>query len=509
MASLVPTNAMTAEGMAAITKALEELQAEKRKRTPQDIARDKILETLDALGGTIVTEDAVIYQGSKFVLPEMLEGNIQGAIDFLEQLRQAEDEKYAFNKQYTYRPWDGAAAFARAFQRVFGTTGVGKATYTFFGRTPPAYISIPVSYDTEMQVPWGKVAFKPMDAVFTLGAGYDNPEDGLIFQITVEAPRKHRRRIEGFLQVVSDELEKRSIYRGKAINADENPGFLDPNAVDPSRVVYAQEAFTQLQANIWTVIQHAQTLRDKKIPLKRAVLLEGPYGSGKTMAGGLTSLIAVQNEWTFILVRQEDDPYRALKTAQIYAPAVVWFEDLDVISAGKTREEITRLLDALDGVQTKGAEVLAGFTTNFVHTIDKGVMRPGRIDAVIHIGKLDADGYERLIKVTLPADDLGDIDYGKVAEAFRDFLPAFAVEAAQRAIRYAVGRSDGAKIETGDLVDAANGLRPQLELVEGAGEARHGKPTIDGIVVSHVEDVINRAEVMGDPVRVRPAKSRK
>jgi transitional endoplasmic reticulum ATPase len=218
----------------------------------------------------------------------------------------------------------------------------------------------------------------------------------------------------------------------------------------------------------------------------------------------------VKHGWTFILVRSGEDPYAALRTARLYAPAVVWVEDLDVISAGKTRAEITRLLDVLDNIQVKGQEVMAGFTTNFAKTIDKGVLRPGRIDSVIHIGSLDAGGYERLVKVLIAPGLLGEVDYKQVAEAFHGFLPAFAVEAAQRAIRYSVIRdpSRPPKITTRDLVEAAKGLYAQLQLVEGAGEAAHAKPTMDTVLTSHVEEVIRRTSWNGLPLEVAKSNGR-
>jgi SpoVK/Ycf46/Vps4 family AAA+-type ATPase len=265
---------------------------------------------------------------------------------------------------------------------------------------------------------------------------------------------------------------------------------------------------TQLQANVWTVMENAEYFRSVNMPLKRAVLLEGPYGSGKSLAGLLTAQCAVENGWTFILVRSGDDPYVALKTAALYAPAVVWVEDLDVLVANKSREEITGLLDALDSVSTKGKEVIAGYTTNFPDIMDKGVLRPGRLDAVIHVGQLDAVGHEMLIKATIPSAILDPlVNYEEVVEALEGYLPAFTVEAAQRAFRYAVARSGGQpeSITTTDLVNAAKGLRPQFDMASGAGEAKHGKATIDSLVTGKVEDVVRRTSLDGDPFTVRPA----
>lgn len=43
-----------------------------------------------------------------------------------------------------FRPFDGAAAFARAIRKTFDTDGVGQVTRSFFGNTPPLFIDVQV-----------------------------------------------------------------------------------------------------------------------------------------------------------------------------------------------------------------------------------------------------------------------------------------------------------------------------------------------------------------------------
>lgn len=474
--------------------------------------RKAILEALDSLGGLTVQEDTLAFEGTRFVIPASLRGDVQGAIDYLDEYRRSQESTYEYSRTYPYRPADGAAAFDRTMKRLFGSTGVGQATYSFFGgRQSPQFRTIDTGIGETLQVPWGNVTFSPLEATFTTGATKD-PERGLLFALSVEAPRKHRRRIEGFFDAVARELATASIYRGKAINGSDEPAFLDVSAVDPSTVVYSADVMTQLNANLWALLDHTAVMRELRIPLKRAVLVEGPYGTGKTLAGALTAQHAVANGWTFVLCRPGvDDLMTTLRTAQLYAPAVVWFEDVDIVGSGGSTAFISRLLDALDGVTAKGAEVVAGFTTNHVDRLQKGLLRPGRIDTVIHIGELDAAGIERLIKVTVPKHLLGKVDYAKVATAFTGYVPAFAKEAIDRAMRYSIARNGGTpdQVTTDDLVNAAKGLREQHRLMEAAAEGAN-RPTLDGVFRAAVEDVISRTGITdgycrdGDLMKVKP-----
>jgi transitional endoplasmic reticulum ATPase len=185
----------------------------------------------------------------------------------------------------------------------------------------------------------------------------------------------------------------------------------------------------------------------------------------------------------------------------MYAPAVVWIEDLDVIasagiSAVEGRKAIAKVLDTLDNVQAKGAEVMAGFTSNFADKLDKSVVRPGRLDAVIPVGSLDADGYKRLVEVLIGDNLAKDIDWAQVAASYEDMIPAFAAEAAQRAVRYAITRNAGkpTTINTAALVDAAFGMKSHLDLMENAKHGDHDVTTMDVRIQELVQHAVNNTK---------------
>jgi transitional endoplasmic reticulum ATPase len=461
----------------------------------------RILAALDALGGQTVGDDSLVFTGQQFILPANMEGNVKGAVRYLNDWDEQQNTEFGFSRTYHNRPFDGAAAFERAMKRVFGTSGVGRATFSMFGSNPPEYRTIASGPDSTMQVPWGSVEFSPLEATFGLGYTVDS-DFGIVFELSVEAPRRHRRRVEGFFAVVEDELARNSIYKGAAITSDTlEPKFLDTSKVDESKIIYKQEVKTQLDVNLWAPLRYTAALRKAGVPLKRAVLVEGPNGTGKTLAGLRTAQIAQENGWTFILVQAGEDPLEALKTARVYAPAVVWVEDLDVIASADasstSRKKISKVLDVLDGLQGKGSEVMAGFTTNFVEKLDKGVLRPGRLDAVIHIAELDAEGYEQLVRALTPAHLLDDsVDMALVAQAYEGFLPAFAAEATLRAMRYSIARNKGeaSTISTADLVDAAHGMKNHLDLMERAQHTGTDVVTLDMKVTETVQAAMANVE---------------
>jgi ATP-dependent 26S proteasome regulatory subunit len=177
---------------------------------------------------------------------------------------------------------------------------------------------------------------------------------------------------------------------------------------------------------------------------------------------------------------------------------VVIIEDLDILAAGKTREEIAQLLDLMDSVGNKNQEVMVIFTTNFLGDIDRGALRPGRIDSVIRIAHLDEGGYTRLVKSVIPAARLAaEINYAQVAEAFKDFLPAFASETARKALLYSMSRTGTGEelVTTDDLLAAAALMRDQKELMDRAHEATRNAPTLDETLVATVARVLRSTRI--------------
>ncbi|MDQ0753026.1 ATP-dependent 26S proteasome regulatory subunit [Streptomyces africanus] len=188
-----------------------------------------------------------------------------------------------------------------------------------------------------------------------------------------------------------------------------------------------------------------------------------------------------------------------MRTAQLYSPAVVFFEDIDVIGEAGDPARVSKLLDSFDGIGAKGAEVVAILTTNRKDKIDKGMLRPGRLDTVISINHLDQVRVEKLIKAHVSEDMLRVMDYGKVFESFKEFTPAFAKEAISRAKRYAIAREGGkpTMLTTSDFVGAANSLKPQLDLMHAADEEKTS-PSLDKALREVVSDVIDNVKFIDD-----------
>lgn len=495
------------------------LQAEKqRDREERALAKQQnrykaILDTLAELGGRVFHDDDITYEGSKLVIPKNM--TLAQAKKFIE-MKEAELEKETlFQHVFEYRPYDGAWCAWNFMKRTFGVVGhKDRLIQTMFGAksAPPEMISIPVGPGETDQVPWGRVTLPFMPgAIFEFETFY-HEDKGSLFWIRATAPKKYRFEIEGIFRGVENELRDRSLYRGKAFDGQENPEFIDLSSVDPRRVVYSQEVMAQLKANIWAQLRHTAEFERLQIPLKRAVLIHGPFGTGKTLAALLTGQEAAKAGWTFIKARPgRDNIFTVMQTARLYEPCVVFYEDIDQITDAEAsdRSGVAQLLDVFDGIEAKGTKILCVLTTNYPDKIHKGMARPGRLDAMIEIAELDAAGVEALVRTRLsPAELEDEIDWEAVFEAAVEYKPAFVTEFADRTMRYVIaehGALDGHKVGTKELVDAARGLRPQYEKMVGAKELEPHS-AIERTIAEVTEEVLRETvnQKFQNPKKVKP-----
>lgn len=457
-------------------------------------------------------DEVEFHDGPKIILPRNM--TYDKAFKVLERLRQEAETPTTFERTFKYRPDDGAHATFWCMKARWGMA-LGKPLETFFGTIPAETRTINIAFGQTMQVPWGRMEIPTLPGLqINIGAVNDD-ELGPLFRLVAMGPKKFKDEMHALFNDIQEYLQGHSIYRGKALIGAEKMEFMNVD-IDRSKIVFSDDVEEMLDGAVWAPIRYAEAFRRENIPLKRALLLWGPYGTGKSSAGLLTAQVAAQNGWTFLSAKPGRDKVEdVLRTARLYEPAVVFVEDIDNQSSDGDATAVTKLLDAFDGITAKGGELMIVLTTNHLDRIHKGMLRPGRLDAIVEIAGLDRGGVERLIKAVVPTEKLSETcDYDAVYTAMDGFLPAFVRETITRAVSFAVARLKGEGnyvIDTPDLCHAAESLRPQLLALEGAGEGV-ARPTMDAVLSNAVSEVLARVQTY-DPnyedhyaVKVAPAE---
>ncbi|KAL8439156.1 hypothetical protein Efla_000671 [Eimeria flavescens] len=148
----------------------------------------------------------------------------------------------------------------------------------------------------------------------------------------------------------------------------------------------------------------------------RGILLEGPTGTGKTLAAralageaGVPFLYASASSFVEVYAGRGAARIRRLfADASRLAPSVVFLDEIDAIGAhrysgsGACQEYVqtlNQLLTLMDGLETSGKRILVLAATNRVDCLDEALLRPGRFDQIIQVSLPDEE--ERLSILSL------------------------------------------------------------------------------------------------------------
>lgn len=426
----------------------------------------------------IVHEVEVVHHGEKLVVPESM--GWRDVIDHAKQQLQHDEETVAINATIDCFVFDGAYALNRVLADKFGWVR-NVPTPGFWGDEPPTMLGVRVGLNETIQVPWGRIRLPGVEGFIETSVA---KKDGrFIFRIGGEVKRKHEKQLTQIVDAVRKFVRENSLYKGKAIEIkfhDEHgdvirmpePEFLDLTAVKETELIFSDTVATQIKTSIFTPIENTEALRKFGIPLKRGVLLAGPFGTGKTLTSAVTATKAVRHGWTFLVCKRADELADTLRLAQQFQPAVVFCEDVDEVMGGERDEEVNNILNILDGVGSKSSEIMVVLTTNNHEKITQAMMRPGRIDDMIYVTPPDAKAVEKLIRLFGRGLITENEDLTAASNALEGQIPAVVREIVERSKLFAIGLHEpGTVPETLDvtepaLLGAVEGMRVQISLLQ-------------------------------------------
>ena len=176
--------------------------------------------------------------------------------------------------------------------------------------------------------------------------------------------------------------------------------------------------------------------------IPKGVLLVGPPGTGKTLlakaiAGeaGVPCFSISGSDFVEMFVGVGASRVRDLfEEAKKNAPCIVFIDEIDAVARRRgtgmggghdEREQtLNQLLVEMDGFGVnEGIIVMAA--TNRVDILDPAIMRPGRFDRKVHVGRPDIGGREEILKVHAKNKPLGDdVDLQQIAQTTAGFTGA-------------------------------------------------------------------------------------
>ena len=213
------------------------------------------------------------------------------------------------------------------------------------------------------------------------------------------------------------------------------------NSVNFSKVAGLSEEKEDL-AEIVDFLKNPKKYTDVGARIPKGVILVGPPGTGKTL---LAKAVAGEAGVPFFSISGSDfvemfvgvgaSRVRDLfEEAKKNAPCIVFIDEIDAVARRRgtgmggghdEREQtLNQLLVEMDGFGVnEGIIVMAA--TNRVDILDPAILRPGRFDRKVGVGRPDIKGREEILKVHAADKPLGDdVDLKRIAQTTAGFTGA-------------------------------------------------------------------------------------
>jgi transitional endoplasmic reticulum ATPase len=421
-------------------------------------------------------EAQVRWEGNEITLPDSpARMNFIEAKEWLERLEKADQENIAVNEIVEAFPFDGAIAMMKALKQVYGWANP-VPPQSFF-EAPPTMMSVDISPTERTQIIWGRFSIPGIEGTLMTGLAFKNGRP--VFTINGTVRKKYVVAIAEIAELTRQIVAEESIYRGKPVklNVDANgnpnfaepPSFLDVTQANQAELVFSDDLMEQINTNLFTPIINSDICRQNFIPLKRGILMEGPYGTGKTLCAFVTARIAEESGWTFIMIDNVTALTAALNFGALYQPCVIFAEDIDRETAGERTPALDAILNVIDGIGAKGKEIMVVLTSNHAENINRAMLRPGRLDAVLSIQPPDAQAAEKLMRLYGRGLIAANESLERASQELCGQIPAVIRECVERAKLHAISRNSDVAIELreDDIISAARGMKHHLDLLRG------------------------------------------
>jgi transitional endoplasmic reticulum ATPase len=221
-------------------------------------------------------------------------------------------------------------------------------------------------------------------------------------------------------------------------------------------------------------VRHQSLYEIAQLRPPKGILLSGPPGTGKTL---LAKAAAKELGINFIAVKGPEllskyvgESEKGLREifckARQAAPCVVFFDEIDALVPRRSKlsndghvgeRMVAQMLSEMDGVEAlEGVLVLAA--TNRRDMIDPALLRPGRFDRVIELGRPDESDRLSILEVHNRCKPLGpDVDLRELARETDGFtgadLEKLTQEAAMAAVRDFLALEPGQEISKFEVAE--------------------------------------------------------
>ena len=194
-------------------------------------------------------------------------------------------------------------------------------------------------------------------------------------------------------------------------------------------------------------LKKPEIFKKKGLTPPKGLLFYGPPGCSKTL---MARALASESFFNFISIKGPEifskyvgDSEKAVRDiflkAKANSPCIVFFDEIDSIggrrggSTDVSDRVLIQLLTELDGFEGLNDVVIIG-ATNRPDTLDDALMRPGRLDELVYIGRPDEIARKSILEIEKRKMKMDDsIDLDKLAIDLKGYTGAEIVQVCRKA----------------------------------------------------------------------------
>ncbi|MBO7451683.1 MAG: AAA family ATPase [Clostridiales bacterium] len=356
-------------------------------------------------------------------------------LNFIEN--EIEQSKRMSTFRYRLRCWrsDGAYQLNRAITEVFGVAKAKQDSQPSGGESPIETLDIVLADGSRTKVPYGTIDMSDLGEGSSISISYDGDRHQL--EVKGKCQYRFQSLMDDIITRTKELLATDSIYKNQILEITDinEPKIMKLDGIEKQLMVLSQKTEFELQP-LRSRIFYPEKCIQKGIPLKYGCLLEGKYGTGKTLYAFKLAKDAVAHNWAFIYLKNPEILAEVLRMCQVIDRSgygvVVFVEDIDQVTRGSRDAKLQDILNTLDGGDTKDLNVITLFTTNHIELIEPTFLRGKRIGSVITMDCLDAETAEKFIKASFTKEE-GYVLDGDFTEVYKyiesaGIAPAFMAE---------------------------------------------------------------------------------
>ncbi len=199
-----------------------------------------------------------------------------------------------------------------------------------------------------------------------------------------------------------------------------------------------EEAKTELVEAVEWPLKYPEAFEMLGTRPPSGILLFGAPGTGKTL---LAKAVATESQTNFIAIKGPElfnryvgESERAVREifrkAKQVAPAIVFFDEIESLAQSRSGSPyspvadrvVSQLLSELDGIEDM-KEVVVLAATNRPDLVDPALLRPGRLERLIHVPIPDERERSEILRVHLAGKPLApDVDEKELARAMDGYV---------------------------------------------------------------------------------------